>query len=252
MTDSNDEGPGDKKSGPLRETFPEFIRYARDRQKKSQRQTPPPPPRPRARSPATVRQALKASAAVVSFLIVWVALRALTGPWGHKPTLATVKVHTSVWIDLPRPPKFGEVPDGWGALRLGMKMTEVPEGKRAAYTSPDHWADSIYTPDPAKADAFLGLSFYNDRLYKLGLRLGEDSPYPAGLFLVPAGVAYGHHRGYEYPTIAHPHVVTIFQTGTLALKLDCVKRDEDTFLSEVTLVDLEAGAARELARARGR
>ena len=257
MTDDTDD-PEQRPTGPLGDTFPEFIRYARNRQKKGPRQvprtTPPgqspggkaPPPQ---RSPATVRQALIASGAVACFFLVWLGYRWLA-PTTHVPTGESVHVKASEWIDLPRPAKMGEVPDSWGALHLGMRVVDLDRSRATAYLERDRWADFVYRPDPKRSDAFFGLSFFHERLYRIAVRYGEDSPFAAGLTLGTAGVAYGPHRGYEYASVGHAHVMTIFQTETRALKLDVVKAEESAALSEVVLVDLEAGAARELSRAR--
>lgn len=250
MTDSGDERPGGQKPpGPLGDTFPEFIRYARNRKKKGPRQAPAPRPGPR-RSKTTASQAAFAAATVVCFFVIFLAVRALipaAGPVAGR----SGKVRISEWIDLPRPNKMGEVPDNWGTLKFGTRLQDLPENSRAPYTGSDWFADVIYTPDRANPDAWLGLSFHKDRLYRIAVRYGGASGLPTGHYLGIATIAYGRHRGYEYPTLTARHVVTIFQTETRALKFDSVKTTDELNLCEVVLVDLEQAAVRELARARG-
>lgn len=243
MSEPTDEGPSD---GPLSDTFPEFVRYARNRRKKGPRQAPP----GRTHPETTVRQAAFAAGTVVSFFVLIVLGRWLIGPAGGPPQEVVTRGRVSGWIDLPRPPKMGEAPDGWGALKLGIRKQDVP-GKLVPYAGNDQFADAVYTPDPAHPEVWMGLSFHKERLYRIAVRYGEDSQIAALTYLGPAGIAYGKARGYEYPTVSARHVVTIYQTETRALKLDCAKVGEALNLSEVVLVDLEQGAARELARARG-
>lgn len=247
MSDPTDEGPSEP--GPLSDTFPEFVRYARNRRKKGPRQAPATPPG-RVLSETTVRQAAFAAGTVVSFFLLLAVFRWVVGPAsGPQPEIVT-KGRVSGWIDLPRPPRMGEAPDGWGALKLGIRKQDVP-GKLLPYSGNDQFADAVYTPDPAHPDVWMGLSFHQERLYRIAVRYGEDSQYHAQTYIAAAGVAYGKARGYEYPTVSARHVVTIYQSETRALKIDCAKAGEALNISEVVLVDLEQGAARELARARG-
>lgn len=252
MSESDDEGPGgDKPQGPLGDTFGEFVTYARNRRKKGPRQAPPARPG-RQRSETTVRQAKFAAVTVVCFFVIFLVVRALVGPAAGPAAGPGTRVRVSTWIDLPRPSKMGEVPDGWGKLKLGMRLQDLPATQRAPHAGGDMFADMTFVPDPAQPDAWFGLSFYKERLYRVAVRYGETSKLEAGPYLELAGIAYGRHRGYEYPTQSARHVVTIFQTETRALKFDSVKTPEEISLSEVVLVDLEQGAARELARARGK
>ena len=252
MSDPTDEGPDGTPEGPLSDTFPEFVRYARNRRKKGPRQAPP---RPFAgngvRSPATVRQAALAAGTVVAFFLVLAAERAFFGSGPARTEGPAAKGRVSAWIDLPRPARMGEVPDGWGRAKLGMRLQDVPSAQRVPYTGGDLFADVVFTPDPARPDNWFGLSFYHERLYRIAVRYGEDSQIPTMTYLGPAGIAYGKARGYEYPTSSARHVVTIFQSETRALKLDSAKVGDALNLAEIVLVDLEQGAARELARARG-
>ncbi len=137
-----------------------------------------------------------------------------------------------------------------GAAKLGMRLQDVPAAQRVPYSG-DTFADEVFTPDPAKPEAWFGLSFFHERLYRVAVRYGEDSTIPTTNLLGAATIAYGRARGYEYPTLTARHVVSIFQSETRALKIDSVKTDETLTVCEVVLVDLEQGAARELARARG-
>ena len=146
----------------------------------------------------------------------------------------------------------GQVPDSWGSLRLGMRLAQINPFQVVEYTGPDRWADQIYTPEQGKPETFLGLSFYQDRLYKISLRLGTESTIGAGQFIGMGPVAYGPARGYEYVLGEAVHVVTVFQTESRALKLDTIRGDpkEEGMLYEVVLVGLDVGAAREADRAR--
>ena len=251
MSEADGQGPGDRPPGPLSETFPEFVKYARNRQKtRSTRPLAHGPPPPRKET--TLRQALLAGGAVVFVFLLWVgwhelellrAKRELPGEAGG------AKFTPSAWVDLPRPAKIGEVPEAWGGVHLGERAADVDPARTKAYAGKDHWADVLYTP-PAKPGVYFGLSYHHERLYRIAVRYGESSTHWLGFYLMPAAAAYGSQRGYEYAA-ARPHVVTIFQTESRALRLDSVKLEEGAALSEVVLVDLEAGAARELERARG-
>lgn len=249
MTDPTDEGPEAPPPGPLSDTFGEFVQYARNRRKKGPRQAPAPPPR--AVPQTTVRQAAFAAATVVSFFLVLLIARVVIGPSGKPAVERVTKGRVSDWIDLPRPAKMGEVPDGWGPAKLGMRLQDLPAARRVAYAGGDTFADFVYTPDPAKPDSWFGVSFYKERLYRVAVRYGESSTIPTTNLLGAAAVAYGRARSYEYPTTTARHVVSIFQSETRALKIDSVKTDEALNVCDVVLVDLEQGAARELARARG-
>jgi hypothetical protein len=156
----------------------------------------------------------------------------------------------SRWIDLPRPATMGQVPEAWGSLRIGMKRNEIDAAHLIPHPGTDRWADAVYAPDPARPQTYLGLAFYRDQLYRISLLLGEDSGVPAAMYVSAGQAAYGPARGYEYMTPGRSHAVTIFQTESRALKLDSVKLAAETLLYEVTLVDLDRGAARELEQMR--
>lgn len=256
MNDEHEgDGPERPAPGKLSETFPEFIRYARQRQKKAKAPAtaPAPPPSP-PRQEITVRQAVLASGTVILLFALVFLWRSGTGTRKKEvpPWVVKAKAKASAWIDLPRPQTMGAVPDAWAGLRLGMPLGAVDETRRSPYKEQDRWADWIYHPDSSRPDAFFGLSFHKGQLYKIAVRFGEDSSITAGQFLSAGRVAYGAPRGYEYLTPGQNHAVTIFQTDSRALKLDSVKAPEDVYLCEVVLVDLDVGAARELARARGK
>ena len=248
MSEGHDEGPGGSPPpGPLSDTFPEFVRYARNRQRtRATRQLAPQAP------PPTARPALTPLAAVVLFFTLVIGWRVWSTAAPHEPAPGEkAKITPSAWMDLPRPAKMGEVPDAWGGLHLGMREADIDRARLEKYTAADRWADAVYRPVRAKAGAFLGLSFHHERLYRIAVRYGDDSRFSSGFYLGPATVAYGPHRGYEYPTLSNAHAVTIFQTESRALKLDSVKNPGGAVLDEVSLTDMEAGAARALERARG-
>lgn len=249
MTDGTNEGPGAKRPGS--DTFPEFVKYARNRQQKSARApAPPPPPPPK----ITVLPALAAVLCLIALcgIVLWSRdPQQKPAPDGGDGGTRPPRVTASAWIDLPRPHTMGQVPDEWGALKLGMPLDRVDAARRTAYAQADKWADWLYRPDPANGQKVLGLSFHKGKLYKIAVRFGEDSTIPAGDFLANCQVAYGESRGYEYLTPGHNHAVTIFQTESRAIRLDSVKGPELIALAEAVLLDLEVATERELARARG-
>lgn len=247
MTDGDKEGsdrPG--AGGPLSDTFPEFVKYARNRQKKT-RATPAPNPPPSKITASTVLAA--AGAVIVVFAIGAVALFSRPGdptPSGPSPKA----IRASAELNLPKPGQPGQVPDTWAGIALGEPLDKLDPRRLRPYSGNDSWADYTFTPDLARPDAFLGLAVHKNRVYKISMRLGEASTVLAGPYIASAQMAYGTPLGYEYLTPGHSHAVTIFQTKERALRLDSVKGEEIT-LFEVVLIDMEAATERELARARG-
>ncbi|MBI4860449.1 MAG: hypothetical protein HY815_09330 [Candidatus Riflebacteria bacterium] len=250
MNENDDEGPGQSARSsppaPLGDTFPEFIDYARKRRRLGPRQAAM--PEGATARPITPRQLGVASGAVL-FIIGIVLLVRLADPSTRTRQVPSwVKSHKqklSALTKLPKPQTIGQVPEAWGVVRLGMRKEELEPARLVSYQAPDAWADLAYVPDPDQPDAFFGLSFYQGRIYKISLRIGEDSTVVAAPFVAEGAVAYGAHSGYEYLTPGHTHVVTIFQTQSRALKIDAVKHPEGLYLSEVILVDLDQGALRE-------
>lgn len=253
MTDGPDranDGPGPTRPGS--DTFPEFLKYARNRQQKSARAPVPPPSPPPPKITAVPALAAVLTVIALCGIVLWSRDPApKPAKTGGVASGKPAKARASAWIDLPRPHTMGQVPDEWGALKLGMPLERVDPARRTAYAEADKWADWLYRPDPANAEKVLGLSFHKGKLYKIAVRFGEDSTIPAGDFLANCQVAYGESRGYEYLTPGHNHAVTIFQTESRAIRLDSVKAPELIALAEAVLLDLEVATERELARARG-
>jgi hypothetical protein len=242
-------------SPELGNTYSEFISYAAKRRTKVSRARQPSAPV----APKVVswqwdhRQLIVVGVALAFFLGVILLVFGIGSGVGKSLPPEWVQLHKqrlSAWMNLPKPQQLGQVPDTWIELKLGTKRGEISMDRLVKYDSPAGWADVAFVPDLSKPEAFFGLSFHQDRLYKIAVRLGEDSMVATAPYAASGTVAYGPPRGYEYLTAGGTHIVTIFQTGSRALKLDSVRRNEELYLCEVTLVDLEVGTARELERAR--
>jgi hypothetical protein len=160
------------------------------------------------------------------------------------------KHRSSNWINLPKPVIMGHVPDTWNALKLGMQKEDLDLKHLFSYDEDDQWADAVFVPDLSHSDAFFGLSFYQNRLYKIAVRIGEESSIPASSYAATGPVAYGQARSYDYLLSGSSHTVLVFQPadGSRVLKLDAVRRKDDLFLIEVVLMDRDVAAARESAK----
>lgn len=232
------------------ETYPEFLSYAKKRRQQGPRsaagQTPP---------QETRRWTSRRNLLIASILLLFAVVLGLIFTIGpeRRPTappswVSRHRQRVSRWINLPKPQVMGQVPDSWSALKLGMRRQELDPIQLVGYDSPDRWADVLFVPDSSHPDTFFGLSFHKDHLYKIAVRIGEESSIPASSYVATGSAAYGPARSYEYLQAGSSHMVLVFQapTGSRALKLDAVRRADDLYLSEVVLIDLDSASAREL------
>jgi len=150
-------------------------------------------------------------------------------------------------IILPASSFKNTVPLKWLGLTLGTRKDAISTGTLETLDKPQPWADSLYFPDSADRQTSLGLSFHQDRLYRIVRHLGDTSPVPAQKVLALSMRLYGKADGYEYLTATFPHVVTQFKSDSRRLKLDFVKTTEGMYVYQIELIDIEEATLRETA-----